>query len=127
MASAGGYSFAYDEERGCVVATFTEHFNLASMAADYYQDLRAFMESHSCERVLVDARARAAPRLPRDAESVLRVVERSQEWGVSRRWRRALLVTERSSYQFWEDVMTTRGYVVRVFTDEAAAVAWLGG
>ncbi len=117
-------TFSYNSDHGCVVVTYGADFRM-HQAPSYYAKLKAFMEHHVCDRCLLDARGRDhVP--PSDPEIMLKAHEAYVQLGLPRSWRRAMLVDSiGAGHQFWEDSMTNRGHVVRLFTDPQAAFEWL--
>ncbi len=89
----------------------------------YYSDLKDMMESHGCIRLLTDL---SAGKTVGSIYEVPGVIDSYQRMGLSKRWRRAIVVPpDDAKARLFETTALSRGHQVRLFDDTTRAIAWL--
>lgn len=123
--AAMSWNARYDVELGIVEVDYEGVVSPQELEAAVRETIRLALETGS-SRILSDCRPLTGGHQPSDLYAMARLVE---ELLPGRFPREAVLLPELPAAQpdahFWESAATNRGMIVRLFTDRAAALAWL--
>lgn len=116
------YTIDYVKEQDYIIVIIEGSFTLSTLK-ELAEDIAQFVEQHGCYRILNDLRQ---AELTRGTIDVYNMPKTAKGAGIDIRFRRALVVGERSSeFYFLETVFINQGHNVKMFIDIDEALRWL--
>lgn len=117
------FTVIYNRDAEILTGHFTGTLDRQSLG-DYVAEITRMASRYPCHRFLNDCREAVVQMSVVDIYETPALVVSE---GFSHKWKRALLVAEEKYDDacFFEDAANNRGVKVKVFTDDAQAIAWL--